>query len=109
MESLLFEQFILDLRTMLKRLVTILRERSSKWAVRKCSLICFESMPKVLLTRPRIRSSSDDELHHILSAAGVTIEELPMISFDLPKDTIELDRSLERAAIGKFDLIILSS
>lgn len=66
-------------------------------------------MPKVLLTRPRLRSSSDDELHQILSSAGVTIEELPMLTFELPADSTELDISLERASHGKFDLIILSS
>jgi uroporphyrinogen-III synthase len=66
-------------------------------------------MPKVLLTRPRLRSSSDDELHQILFGAGVVIDELPMIHFDLPADTSDLDIALERAAIGKFDLIILSS
>jgi uroporphyrinogen-III synthase len=66
-------------------------------------------MPKVLLTRPGMRSSKEDELHRILSNAGVAIEELPMLTFSLPNDTSELDNALEKAAHGKFVLIILSS
>jgi uroporphyrinogen-III synthase len=64
---------------------------------------------KVLLTRPRIRSSDEDELHHILNGAGIIIEEIPMISFSLPPDLTELDSALNRAARGEFDSIILSS
>jgi uroporphyrinogen-III synthase len=64
---------------------------------------------KVLLTRPRIRSSDIDELHRILNGAGIIIEEIPMISFSLPPDLTELDSALNRAAKGEFDGIILSS
>jgi uroporphyrinogen-III synthase len=64
---------------------------------------------KVLLTRPRIRASDDDELHRILNGAGIIIEEIPMISFSLPPVLTELDSALHRASRGEFDSIILSS
>ena len=64
---------------------------------------------KVLLTRPRIRSSDDDELHRILNGSGIIIEEFPMISFSLPPDLTELDSALTRASHGEYDHIILSS
>jgi uroporphyrinogen-III synthase len=64
---------------------------------------------KVLLTRPRIRSSEDDELHRILNGAGIISEEIPMISFSLPPDLTELDSALHRTSRGEFDSIILSS
>jgi uroporphyrinogen-III synthase len=66
-------------------------------------------LPKVLLTRPRTRSSDDDDLHRILNGAGIIIEEIPMISFSLPPDLTELDSALNYAARGEFDSIILSS
>ncbi len=66
-------------------------------------------MKKVLLTRPLIRSSNEDELHRILSGAGIIVEEIPMISFSLPPDLRELDSNLQRAAREEFDGIILSS
>jgi uroporphyrinogen-III synthase len=64
---------------------------------------------KVLLTRPQIRSSDDDELHRILNGAGIIIEEIPMISFSLPPNLTELDSVLLSASFGDFDSIILSS
>ncbi len=66
-------------------------------------------MMKVLLTRPILRSSDNDELHRILNSAGIIIEEIPMITFSLPPDTTELHAALEQAAQGKFDGVILSS
>ncbi len=64
---------------------------------------------KVLLTRPCVRSSDEDELHRVLNGAGIIIEEIPMISFSLPPDLTELDFTLQRASHGTFDSIILSS
>ncbi|GEM_PF-3305153 len=66
-------------------------------------------MAKVLLTRPRMRSSEQDELHRLLLEAGVTIEELPMIAFEWPPELNELDNALKRASEDEFDAIILSS
>jgi uroporphyrinogen-III synthase len=66
-------------------------------------------MPKVLLTRPRVRSSEGDELHRILLEAGITIEELPMLRFESPADCRELDQALHYAAQGEFDAVLLSS
>jgi uroporphyrinogen-III synthase len=66
-------------------------------------------MPKVLLTRPRARSSDEDEWHRILSCAGIIIEEIPMITFALPPDLTELDSALHRAVRGEYDAIVLSS
>jgi len=50
-----------------------------------------------------------DELHRMLSIAGITIEELPMLRFEFPADCSQLDAVLHRAAQGEFDYIILSS
>src|SRR5437660_1357058 len=66
-------------------------------------------MPKVLLTRPHIRTSSSDEIHRVLGEAGIIIEELPMLRFDWPPDLSLLDRAFARAADGQFNIIILSS
>ncbi len=66
-------------------------------------------MASVLLTRPRLRSSPDDELHRILSSGGVAIQELPMIRFEWPSDLAELDAAFLDAANGAFDAVILSS
>jgi len=66
-------------------------------------------MPTVLLTRPRVRSSASDALHRILSDAGVTMEDLPMLRFEPPADLRELDRALHHAAQGEFEAVILSS
>ena len=66
-------------------------------------------MPTVLLTRPLIRVSKHDELRRLLYAAGVTVQELPMLNFELPRETSELDAALTRAASGEFAYIILSS
>jgi uroporphyrinogen-III synthase len=63
----------------------------------------------VLLTRSRAWVSEDDDLHRILSSAGIIIEEIPMISFSLAPDLTALDSSLQRASSGEFDAIILSS
>jgi uroporphyrinogen-III synthase len=41
--------------------------------------------------------------------AGITVQELPMLNFELPRDTSELDDALSRAATGQFAAIILSS
>jgi uroporphyrinogen III methyltransferase/synthase len=66
-------------------------------------------MMKVLLTRPLLRSSDNDELHRILNGAGIIIEEIPMISFSLPPNLTELDSAIQRSAHSEFDYIILSS
>ncbi len=66
-------------------------------------------MPNVLLTRPRIRSSEQDELHRLLTSVRITVHELPMISFEFPKDLRAVDRALTGAAEGAFSSIILSS
>src|SRR5579872_7061159 len=67
------------------------------------------NMPRVLLTRPRMRSSVGDELHRILHTAGMEIEELPMIQFEWPVDVRELDLALGRAARGAFETVLLTS
>lgn len=66
-------------------------------------------MASVLLTRPRLRSSSSDGLHHSLRTAGIAILELPMIRFEWPEDFSELDRLLTEASHGAFHAIVLSS
>ncbi len=78
-------------------------------AIPKFILHHYPIMPKVLLTRPRLRSSASDELHQILSGAGIEIEALPMLRFEPPADPRELDRALRNAAQGMFDAILLSS
>jgi uroporphyrinogen-III synthase len=66
-------------------------------------------MPIVLLTRPSLHSNKQDELHRLLFAAGITVQELPMLHFELPRVTTDLDNALARAARGDFAYIILSS
>ncbi len=66
-------------------------------------------MKKVLLTRPRERSSDADALHCILNDAGIIIEEIPMITFSLPPDLTQLDAVLQQASCGEFHSIMLFS
>ena len=66
-------------------------------------------MPTVLLTRPQARSNGKDELHRVLAAAGITVRELPMLRFEMVRETDELDSALARAAQGDYDYVILAS
>jgi uroporphyrinogen-III synthase len=66
-------------------------------------------MPSVLLTRPRVRTDVEDLLHTMLRAAGVEIVELPMINFEMTRETEALDRAFHAAARGEYDAIVLSS
>lgn len=66
-------------------------------------------MPSVLLTRPLLQSSGEDTLHVLLTQSGITVLELPMLNFELPPETEELDAALHRASRGEFHAIILSS
>ena len=69
----------------------------------------FSLMHRVLLTRPKIRARNDDKIHSVLQGSGIAIQELPMLNFELPRDTSLLDSSLHRAAEGAFDYVILAS
>jgi uroporphyrinogen-III synthase len=66
-------------------------------------------MPKVLLTRPRQRTHKNDTLHRTLMQSGVQVLELPMLNFELPRDTGSLDQAIERAATGEYAYVILAS
>jgi uroporphyrinogen-III synthase len=66
-------------------------------------------MPTVLLTRPQARSKGEDELHRVLAAAGITVRELPMLRFEMVRETGELDAALARAAQGEYEYILLAS
>jgi uroporphyrinogen-III synthase len=66
-------------------------------------------MPKVLLTRPLHRLHKDDTLHRTLDQAGVQVLELPMLNFELPRDTENLDNALARVASGDYAYVILAS
>ncbi len=66
-------------------------------------------MPSVLLTRPLLQSSGEDTLHVVLTQSGITVLELPMLNFELPPETEELDAALHRASRGEFHAIVLSS
>lgn len=66
-------------------------------------------MPTVLLTRPRLRTDGADVLHTLLRNAGVQIVELPMLNFELVRETQELDAAFESAARGAYHTVVLSS
>ncbi|MDP4200333.1 MAG: uroporphyrinogen-III synthase [Bacteroidota bacterium] len=66
-------------------------------------------MSSVLLTRPQLRSSGEDVIHTTLKGAGVIVLEIPMIRFELPRETDDLDAVLVRASHGAYHAIVLSS
>lgn len=66
-------------------------------------------MPKVLLTRPAQRQHKDDTLHRTLQSAGVQVLELPMLNFEMPRETSLLDAALSQIAAGQYRYVILAS
>ena len=66
-------------------------------------------MPRVLLTRPLQRTSTDNSFSSMLRSEGIDVLEIPMITIDYPKDTSILDSMLNRLAIKEFDYCVLSS
>ena len=66
-------------------------------------------MPKVLLTRPKDRTSVDNTFTAILKVEGIDVIEIPMITISYPKDISALTGVFEQLAIGEFDYCVLSS
>jgi uroporphyrinogen-III synthase len=51
----------------------------------------------------------DDTLHRTLMYAGVQILELPMLNFELPRETSALDLAFTRMAAGEYAYVIVAS
>ncbi len=66
-------------------------------------------MPKVLLTRPKDRTSSDNTFSELLKGEGIDVIEIPMINISYPKDRASLTEVLHRLAQGEFEYCVLSS
>jgi len=56
-----------------------------------------------------VRSNGEDDLHRVLHSAGIVVRELPMLRFEMVRETDELDHALARAGGGEFEYILLAS